>query len=396
MGEVEEFAEALIDQIGVELNEEREIADTALKISEDPDFRIKFESTREITGEVLARLKAEAAGFTGLEIPDGVGVEFPGLAEFKIMKGRKVCPTQGARGFVGELFEAVSREDTEGISGLISRDTARFLTYSTYAKSYISKITTTYGDYLDSRIYLNEFVLSRYPQIILYKRGAPYEAGYGQVNAAYRGAVKMTVLEELVHSMQGSLHDANREAVTEVNRLNEELAGIILSLGDRDARGLTDYLQLQEVPDDFPIARRANLFFMLNPDNFVMNALGPKVLTFTKVQVDPKIAERVPRLPGIYQEWLGPIQRHESVFAAMEGMAEFCVQGILAGDADFAEYLRIFTGTDITAYRIRKSAGRDFVKAVFDRHGTEAFGRIVRDPPTTKELGEPQAYLDRQ
>ena len=71
--------------------------------------------------------------------------------------------------FVTKLFDAVAKEDLKKIAELMNQDTPKYLVYSTYAIQYISKITTTYGDYLDSTIYLNRFILSRYPQIILQK-----------------------------------------------------------------------------------------------------------------------------------------------------------------------------------------------------------------------------------
>ena len=395
MGELEEFAEALLDQIGVELDEEREIAATASRIAEDPGFGAEFEPPEDIVQKIEGDLRARIAGFTGIGVPDNVDIRFPELAELKVLKGKKVFPTPGARRFVDGLFRAISTEDKAAIAKLAGEDTARFLTYSTYAKSYISKLTTTYGDYLDSTVYLNRFILSRYPQIVLYRRGEPYQDGFDAVDSGYRGALKMTVLEEMVHAVQGDLHAANRDAVTEVNRLNEELAGIILALDDGTANELSEYLQLQAVPDDFPVARRANLFFMLNPDNFIMNVLGPDVLTFTKVEVDPRISGYVPELLDIYQRWLKPIQEHEAAFSVMEGMAEFCVQGILADDADFHEYLRTFAGTDITAYRVRKSMGRDLVAAVRDARGRDAFGMMMADPPTTAELKDPRPYMAR-
>ena len=86
--------------------------------------------------------------------------------------------------------------------------------YSTYAKSYISKISTTYGDYLDSCVYLNKFILSNYPKIILYKQGQPYESRKEQVESGYKGALKMTIVEELVHSTQENLQNANKNAAT--------------------------------------------------------------------------------------------------------------------------------------------------------------------------------------
>ena len=117
------------------------------------------------------------------------------------MKGDKVFADGEAKQFVIELFEAVAKEeDLKKIAELMQKDTSKYLVYSTYAIQYISKLTTTYGDYLDSMIYLNKFILSRYPQIILHKQGEPYDTRFENVNSGYIGAVKMTVLEELIHS----------------------------------------------------------------------------------------------------------------------------------------------------------------------------------------------------
>ena len=90
-------------------------------------------------------------------------------------------------------------DDLKKIAELIKKDTAKFLVYSTYAKMYISKISTTYGDYLDSTVYLNKFILSSYPQIIIYQQGAPYEPKFESVKSGYLGALKMTILEEIIH-----------------------------------------------------------------------------------------------------------------------------------------------------------------------------------------------------
>ena len=197
---------------------------------------------------------------------------------------------------MNNLFSAVADESIENISKLMQEDTAKYLVYSTYAIQYISKISTTYGDYLDSTVFLNKFVLSKYPQIILYKQGRPFESNLQKVDSGYRGALKMTLLEELIHSTQTNLENENRDAATNVNSINEELAEIILGLDDTSASNLYEYLQLQTVPDNFPIAKKANLFFMLNPDNFVVNVLGPDVMTYSKVEIDPKISEIVPEL----------------------------------------------------------------------------------------------------
>ncbi|NIU00724.1 MAG: hypothetical protein GWN01_07240, partial [Nitrosopumilaceae archaeon] len=69
------------------------------------------------------------------------------------------------------------------------------------------------------------------------------------------------------------LHKKNKDAVVKVNAINEELAKVILELDDETVKNLSEYLQLQPVPDDFPLAKRANIFFMLNPDHFIVNVL---------------------------------------------------------------------------------------------------------------------------
>jgi len=183
--------------------------------------------------------------------------------------------------------------------------------------------------------------------------------------------------------------------VIEGNAINEELARIILDLDDSVANKLSEYLKLQSVPDDLPTAKRANLFFMLNPDNFIVSVLGPDVMTFTKVEVDPKISEMIPQLLDIYQRWLKPIQTHHAAFTTMEGMAEFAVQNILKDDKDFQNYLTTYMGTDFSSYQVRKSMGKDFTEVVFDKHGKKSFQMLIENPPSTLELKEPQRYLKR-
>lgn len=395
MGELEEFVEALLDQISVEINEEKDIAGLAARISEDPEFKVKFDSPRQISERILPELRQNLAEFTGISVSHEIKIQYLELEELKITKGKKVFATPDAQEFVEKLFFALAKEDRNMIVDLIKQDTSKFLVYSTYAKSYISKISTTYGDYLDSTIFINNFVLSNYPQIILYKQGKPYESQYEMVNSGYIGALKMTVLEELVHSIQKNLYDENKNAVVEVNRINEELAKIILGLDDSTVARLSDYLQLPNVPDDFPIAKRANLFFTLNPDTFIVNVLGPDVMTFTKVEIDPTISQMVPQLLDIYQRWLGPIQKHHAAFSTMEGMAEFCVQNILRDDGIEQNRRTTFMGTDISSYQVRKNMGKDLVQAVFEQHAKSAFQILIQNPPTTRELKNPQLYLKR-
>lgn len=395
MSELEEFADALLDQISVEVNEEKDIATLSARINEDRDFDVKFDSPSQVIASIRSDLEKKIQNFTGLAVSGDVKIEFIGLEELKKVKGRKVFATPDAREFIDRLFAALAKQDKWAIVNLIKEDAAKFLVYSTYAKSYISKISTTYGDYLDSTIFINNFVLSSYPQIILYKQGQPYHTRYESVKSGYIGALKMTLLEELVHSIQKNLYEENKKAVIEVNKLNEELAKIILALDDTTATKLADYLKLPAVPDEFPLAKRANLFFTLNPDNFIVNVLGPDVMTFTKVEVDSTIGGFVPQLLGIYQRWLGPIQRHHAAFSTMEGMAEFCVQNILGDDKDFVQYLSMFMGTDVSTYQVRKHIGKDLTSAVYQILGKGAFEFLINNPPNTRQLKEPQLYLKR-
>jgi hypothetical protein len=394
MSEFDEFAEALMGQLSVEIDEEKVIEEFAKKINEDRSFTVRFDDIESISQNLFTDLVQRVSEYMGLEVSKELSIEYIKLDEFKRLKGRKVF-TENAREFVDKLFDAVAKNDLKEIAELIKEDTAKFLVYSTYVKSYISKISTTYGDYLDSKIYLNRFILDDYPRIILYKQGQPYESNAESVKSGYLGAMKMTILEEIVHSVQDNLHKLNIQSVMNVNAINEELAKIILELDDKTVTSLTEYLQLQLVPDEFKIAKKANLFFMLNPDNFITNVMGPDVMTYTHVEIDPKISEFIPSLEEIYKRWLKPIQEQHAIFTTMEGMAEFVVQQILKDDADFQNYLTTFVGTNYSDYSVKKSTGKEFTQNVFDLYGKDTFLKLIKDPPNTRELKEPQLYLNR-
>ena len=395
MGEYEEFALALIDQLSVEINEEKEITAQISKVRQDQAFKVRFDEINVLANNIFPVMAQKVLDFTGISVPPETKIELLDLVELKKLKGKKVFPPNESVSFVDELFTNVALEKINEVADLAKRDTAKFLVYSTYAKSYISKISTTYGDYLDSKIFLNKFVLSSYPQIILHKQGQPYEEKFDYVNSGYVGALKMTILEEQIHAIQTNLHEINKSAVVEVNAINEELARIILALDEATITKLSEYLQLPEVPEEFPLARRANLFFVLNPDTFIVRVLGPDVMTYTKVTVDPKISEMIPQLLDIYQRWLKPIQIHHAAFSTMEGMAEFAVQNILKDDRDFQNYLINYVHTDITAYQIRKSMGKDLTEAVFSKHVRDTYRILINNPPTTRELKNPHIYIQR-
>jgi len=395
LGEFQEFAEALFGQLSVELNEEKEIIGLAVKAKEDIANKVQFKELDEIANSILPDFKDKVEEFLGVKVPENIVLKFPELEELKRIKGDKVFADKESKEFVKELFHAVAKENLKKIAELMQEDTAKYLVYSTYAIQYISKITTTYGDYLDSVIYLNKFILSRYPQIILHKQGEPYESRFVDVNSGYIGAIKMTVLEELIHSAQENLQQVNKNAAMQVNKINEELAKIILGLDTETVNKLSEYCQLQAVPDDFLFAKKANLFFFLNPDHFLIEQIGPDVMTFTHVEIDPKIGESIPELLEIYKKWLVPIQQHHAAFTAMEGMAAFAIEHILKDDQDFQNYLATFVGTDFSSYQIRKSMGKDFTKATYEKLGKNTFKKMIEIPPNTRELKEPQLYLQK-
>ncbi|MBC8251067.1 MAG: hypothetical protein H8E89_05725 [Candidatus Nitrosopelagicus sp.] len=395
MGEFQEFTEALFGQLSVELDEEKEIIKLASRANEDISRKVEFKDLEDIATGIFSDYKNKVEEFLGVKIPKNVELKFPELTDLKRLKGEKVFADKESKEFVTELFNAVAKEDKTKIAELMQEDTAKYLVYSTYAIQYISKITTTYGDYLDSIIYLNKFILSRYPEIILHKQGEPYELKFDSVNSGYIGAVKMTVLEELIHAAQENLQQVNKNAAIEVNKINEELASIILSLDTETTNKLSEYCQLQAVPDDFPFAKKANLFFFLNPDHFLIEQIGPDVMTFTHVEIDPKIGESIPQLLDIYKKWLVPIQQHHAAFTAMEGMAAFAIENILKDDKDFQNYLTTFMGTDFSAYQVRKSMGKDFTKTIYEKLGINTFKKMIEIPPNTKELKDPQLYLKK-
>ena len=395
LGEFEEFAEALFGQLSVEINEEKEISELAIRAKEELSGKVQFKELDEIATEIFPEFKDKVEEFLGVKVSENLQLKFPELEELKKLKGDKVFADAESKTFVTELFAAVAKEDLKKIAELMKQDTPKYLVYSTYAIQYISKITTTYGDYLDSIIYLNKFILSRYPKIILHKQGEPYQSRFENVNSGYLGAIKMTVLEELVHSAQENLQQVNKSAATEVNKINEELAGIILSLDNETVNKLSEYCQLQAVPDDFPFAKKANLFFFLNPDHFLIEQIGPDVMTFTHVEIDPKIGESIPQLLEIYKKWLVPIQQHHAAFTAMEGMAGFVIENMLKDDKDFQNYLTTFMGTDFSSYQVRKSMGKDFTKTVYEKLGKNTFKKMIEIPPNTRELKDPQLYLKK-
>ena len=395
MTEYEEFAEALIDQLSVEINEEKENSELASKIDEDPSFNVTFDSLENTSAEIFPWIKQEINKFTGLKVPETTQIKFPELSELKKLKGKRIFTTQDAREFVDSLVEAISKEDKGKISSLMKQDSIKFLVYSTYAKNYISKISVTFGDYLDDTIYLNKLFFSILPKIKLYNQGAPFESGYEVIKSSYIGAIKMTMLEESIHAIQQNLYNSNKEAVIKVNEVYEDLANIILDLDDSMLSNIFDYMNLEPVPDEFPIAKRANLFFVLNPENFILGTLPPDQMATKEGQIDTKLSEMIPQLSDIYKRWLKPRQQQYAAMTVIQGMAAFAIKNILKDDPDFKNYLSVFKGTDFNAFQAQKNLGVNFAESIYTKLGQEAFKKLIGDPPNTLELKDSQLYLNR-
>ena len=102
MTELEEFAEALLDQISVEINEEKEISGLFSKINEDSSIPKDFEKLESFVERKAPELMQKVADFTNLQVPSDIKIEFPDLKEFKMMKAKKVHTTNESRQYVDE------------------------------------------------------------------------------------------------------------------------------------------------------------------------------------------------------------------------------------------------------------------------------------------------------
>lgn len=394
MEEYQEFAEALIDQLSVEINEEKENSDLASKIDEDSSFNVTFDSLEDSSKKIFPEIKQKINNFTGLEVPENTKIEFPNLDELKKLKGKRIFTTSEAREFVDYLVDAISKEDLGKIASLMKQDKIKYLVYSTYAKNYISKISVTFGDFLDGTIYLNKLFLSILPKIKLYNKGAPFESNYDVIKSSYIGAIKMAMLEESIHAIQQNLYKNNKEAVVKVNEIYEELAKVILNLDDVTLGQIFDYMNLDPIPDEFPIAKRANLFFILNPENFILGTLPPDQMATKEGQIDTKLSQMIPELSNIYSKWLKPRQQQYSAMTVIQGMANFVIRNILKDDLDFKNYLSVFKGSDLDSFLTQKN-GVNFTEAVYAKLGRESFKKLIENPPDTLELKDSQLYLNR-
>jgi len=67
MSEMDEFAEALLAQLSVEINEEEEIDSLSKKIKEDNEFKVEFGDTEKIAQSLLPGLIQKVNDYMGAQ-----------------------------------------------------------------------------------------------------------------------------------------------------------------------------------------------------------------------------------------------------------------------------------------------------------------------------------------
>ena len=90
MSELDEFAEALMGQLSVEIDEEKVIAELAKKIKEDRNFGVEFDSIENVSQGVFPDLVQRVNEYMELEVSEKLSIKYLKLDEFKRLKGKKV------------------------------------------------------------------------------------------------------------------------------------------------------------------------------------------------------------------------------------------------------------------------------------------------------------------
>ena len=89
MGEHQEFAEALLGQLSVEINEEKEISELSSKINEDTSFTLKFDELEKVCEYVFPIMAEKIKEFFGIPISPTLKLEYLKLKEFKKYERKK-------------------------------------------------------------------------------------------------------------------------------------------------------------------------------------------------------------------------------------------------------------------------------------------------------------------
>ena len=97
MSELDEFAEALMGQLSVEIDEEKVIAELAAKIKEDRNFTVEFDGIESVSQGLFPELVQKVNEYMGLEVSGKLTIEYLKLDEFKRLKGKKVLDRKSTR-----------------------------------------------------------------------------------------------------------------------------------------------------------------------------------------------------------------------------------------------------------------------------------------------------------
>jgi len=68
MSEFDEFAEALMGQLSVEIDEEKVIAELAKKIKEDRGFTVEFDDIESVSKNLFVDLAQSVYEYMGMEV----------------------------------------------------------------------------------------------------------------------------------------------------------------------------------------------------------------------------------------------------------------------------------------------------------------------------------------
>ncbi|MCH7561521.1 MAG: hypothetical protein IIC67_09210, partial [Thaumarchaeota archaeon] len=125
LGEYEEFAEALFGQLSVEIDEENEITELAIKAKESLGDKVQFKELEDIAKEIFPVFKNKVENFLGVKVPENLQLKFLELVDLKKMKGDKVFADKETKVFVTELFQSVAKKDLKKIAELMEQNTAK-------------------------------------------------------------------------------------------------------------------------------------------------------------------------------------------------------------------------------------------------------------------------------
>ena len=89
MSEFDEFAEALMGQLSVEIDEEKVIVELAKKIKEDRSFTVEFDDIESVSRGLFPDLVQKINEYMGLEVSEKLSIEYLKLDEFKRLKGKR-------------------------------------------------------------------------------------------------------------------------------------------------------------------------------------------------------------------------------------------------------------------------------------------------------------------